>query len=492
MNDPRLLIVHADSSARTLINSMLRSLNVTLEEADSDRAAVRRLDRGPLDVIVAGVDPEDPEALELVLYVKRKHPKLPVILLFSVGHAERCREARQRGAAAVLRFPVSATQLRAAIAQALGGEVACRPTSAGEPPEPAAEPTTVEADGWTVLGGRSAGAAVAELAVAEPTVAAPPRFVGEDESLRQAIELAETIAPTRAPVIVQGEGGTGKRRVARALHHQSSRRRGPFVEVRAADHPGEELDRVLFGERPLIGPPVQGKLNEAAGGTLYIDDVGALGPEGQARFLRLLRDGEFEPVGGNRPVEADVRLVFGTRSDLAEAVERGGFRQDLFYRISVVCLKLPPLRHRGGDVERLAEHFRARAARRTDRPVAGFSAEALGLLRRYPWPGNVQELEAAVERAVLLCRGRLIEPDDLGLNPHAAAAEARDAARRASNLKPLKEALEEPEKQIILTALEALGWNRQETARVLDINRTTLYKKMKKYGLLVDEPAWAN
>lgn len=356
--------------------------------------------------------------------------------------------------------------------------------------------TSVEDDsnhGWTVMTGPGSG---------PPIGAAPaPRnetavLVGEDESLRQAIELAESIATTRAPVLIQGEPGTGKSLVARTLHQQSPRSNGPFVDLHCLTDSASEIERMLFGERPMLGPAVAGEVERARGGTLYIDDVASLSPELQAKLLRLLRDGEYEPVGATRPERADVRLVLGTREDLAELVEKGDFRQDLFYRISVVALKLPPLRHRGGDIERLAEHFRFRAVKRFDRPIAGFSPEALTLLRRYHWPGNVQELEAAVERAVLLCRGRQLEPSDMGLaasSPSHSNGSRSHADRRAiEQIRPLKEALEEPEKRIILEALEALGWNRQETARVLDINRTTLYKKMKKYGLLLDEPAWAN
>ena len=500
MKDIRILLVHPDPAAIALMTSMLQSLNVRLEHAESDRAAVRRLERDGIDVIVAGVDPDDPEAMELLHYVRRKFPKLPAVLLFSVGHAERTREARQLGASAVLRFPLPATQLRAAVAQALGcDESIVRSNSAsgaqghgGAAPAGAASSSTngrEAGDGWMLLEAAGDSGPGAGEAPGRDI----PVLIGEDESLLQAIELTETIAPTRAPVLIQGEAGTGKRQVARALHHQSRRRRGPFVEVRCADGGGADLERELFGMWPLLGPPVPGKVAKASGGTIYIDDIAAMGPELQARLLRLLRDGDYEPIGHTRPERADVRLAFGTREDLAELVARGAFRQDLYYRISVVGLKLPPLRHRGTDVDRLAEHVRARAARRLDRPVGGFSAEALAQMRRYHWPENVRELEAAVERAVLLCRGRLIEPADLGLSAVASGDRGGSpACRPSAHIRPLKEALEEPEKQIILEALEALGWNRQETAKVLDINRTTLYKKMKKYGLLLDEPAWAN
>ncbi|WP_169975205.1 sigma-54-dependent transcriptional regulator [Tautonia rosea] len=500
MNENRILIIHPDSSARTLLASMLQTLAVQLEEAPNDPAAVRRLERGGVDLIVAGVEPEDPDCLELLHYMKRKFPALPVILLFSVGDAERTREARQRGADAVLRFPLPATQLRAAVSQALGqAEPSARTavgamssSTDGRPSNsaPKGSGTRESAHGWTFLNG-SAGTTPSSI---EPGHCRDSLvLIGEDESLRQTLELAETIASTRATVLIQGEPGTGKSLMARIIHQRSPRAGEPFVEVRCSEESSGEIDRFLFGEQPMLRPATSGQIERAQGGTLYLDDVASLGPELQAKLLRLLRDGVYEPIGASRPERADVRLIFGTKENLEDRVAKGGFRQDLWYRMSVATLKLSPLRHRGTDLDRLAEHFRFRAAQRNDRTVSGFSSEAMAMMRRYHWPLNIQELEAVVERAVLICRGRLIEPNDLVFSSAPITSRGSgDYRGDLSQIRPLKEALEEPEKQIILEALKALGWNRQETARVLDINRTTLYKKMKKYGLLVDELAWAN
>ncbi len=525
MNQIRILIVHPDPSARALLTSMLQALDVELELADSDRVAARLLEQqtGCCDVLIVGVDPEDDDGLELLHYSKRKFPNLPVVLLFSVASAERAREARVRGASAILKFPLPATHLRAALAQAIGREFINTPhqvktersadpqanitsESAGQRTETsppvhvsAEESNESEPGSWTFLSSivdtdpplyRSTNEAQFDH---EP-LKDEPILIGQDDSLRQAIELAETIAPTRAPVLIQGESGTGKRLVARALHHKSTRRHGPFLELRCLDSEEADLERDLLGVQPLIGNLEAGKFEDGKGGSLYIDDVAALSLDLQESLLRVLRDNKYEPVGSHQLFSSDVRLIFGTRENLVDLVERGEFRQDLYYRLSVVSLKLPPLRHRGADIERLAEHFRARAARRADRPVTGFDAEALALLRRYHWPGNVQELEAVIERAVLIARRRLIEPGDLNLPATGPSSSSQDQLYRPNPgaIRPLKEALEEPEKKIILEALQALGWNRRETARMLDINRTTLYKKMKKYQLLIDEPVWTN
>lgn len=544
MSTIRILLVHSDPSVLDLLRSMLQSLGQPLEEADSDRAAVKLLERSPADVVVAGMDPADPDGLEFLLYLRRKFARIPVILLFSTPHADRCKEAVARGAACVLRLPITATQLRAAVAQALGqveSEIASAGSSrsaghgsmdgrslgpsltngngqahhhhdqhsgtGGEIRDvrhaPGSQPTH-DADPRSV----SDAARLATLPLPAPAPGAAPsgrgdsraQIVGEDPSLRQAIELAAMIAPTRATVLIAGDRGTGKSLLARALHAQSLRRSGPFVEVSCGNMRESALETELFGRKAGFSDPLgdrPGRVAQAQGGTLYVDEVTALNPELQYKLLRLLNDGEYEPVGSTQTVHADVRLILGSRENLANWVEQGRIRHDLYGRISVVSLKLPPLRARIDDIPLLAEHFRERFARETGKSLSGFCAEAITALRRHEWPGNVADLENLIERVVLLAHGPRIEVDEVlkamqESSTNRVAPPPRSRGRVAPSIRPLKEALEEPEKRIILQALEALNWNRQETARVLDINRTTLYKKMKKYGLLFDEPVWVN
>jgi two-component system response regulator HydG len=512
MSQSRLLIVHPDPSVCGLMTSMLQTMGHRIEEAANDRVAVRMLEHDSVHLIVAGADPADADALEFLVYLRRKHPQIPVILLFSAPHQERTREALQRGAAAVLRFPLPATHLRAAVAQALGEpEFASNPvhsaksvangisTGNGHSAHPA-NSIHGATNGHTGTKSIPSGYNHAKPGANGHGPAAPtPTLIGEDPSLRNAIELAASIAPTRAPVLIVGERGTGKTLLARTLHHRSPRRDAPFIEVNCTGLRENVLEVELFGRKgPAFNDPGierQGKLAKAQGGTLYIDDVAALSPALQHKLLRVLQDGEFEPVGSSQTVRCDVRVIVAAEQSLSDLVEEGRFRQDLHYRISVVTLKLSPLQHRGTDIERLAEHFRARFAHDIGKHVIGFSHDALELLRHHSWPGNVAELESAVERAVVMCRGGRIEPAQLELNSRETPSPRPAGGHRGTaslGIMPLKEALEEPEKQLILQALEALNWNRQETARVLDINRTTLYKKMKKYGLLYDEPVWAN
>jgi DNA-binding NtrC family response regulator len=498
MNQYQILIVHPDPSAQSLLASMLQSLGHGLEDAVNDRVAVRRVDKGGVHLVISGVDPNDPDALELLAYLRRKHSKIPVILLFSNSGCDKAREAARLGAT-VLRYPAPATEFRAAVTQGLESwqdslsSSSAQPYSTGTPEyRQAQEP---KPNGSFAL----------------PAPAAPPQrkeprptgltVVGEAPSLKQAVDLATTAAPTRTPVVIVGEQGTGKSIIARAIHQASPRADRPFVEVVCGGLDEAQLERELFGQsfgRADAGGMLDrpGKVFRAAGGTLFLDEVAALTPSLQRQLLRLLQDGEFEPAGAVEPIRVDIRLILASNENLSTLVEQGRFRRDLYDRVGVVCLRLPPLRERGGDIETLAEHFRSRFATEFSKPVVGFTPDALDLLCRHDWPGNVRELESVIQRGVALCQGARITSANLslGFGPPRAGRNPSYSPRPhlPIGIRPLKEALEEPEKQIIIQALQALNWNRQETARVLDINRTTLYKKMKKYGLLLDEPAMMN
>ena len=498
MNQARVLIVHPEPSILALLGSMLQSLGHQIEEASNDRAAVRRLDRGGIDLMIAGVDPFDPEALELLSYSRRKHNQVPVVLLFPGPNPEKAREATRMGATTVLRFPMPATELRAAVTQACewasSPDVAVNGSGNGHHvPRPIVEARPP-------IEPRAFVARMPEAPVRPEVPNLGPVVLGDDPTLRQAVELASTVAPARAPVLILGEQGTGKTLIARAIHQQSGRRDQPFLEVSCVGIDELGLERELFGQKfeGTEGSERPGRLARAHRGTLLLDEVSALSPSLQMKLLRVLLEGEFEPLGSSQPIPVDVRFVLSTRENLPALVEQGKFRREFYERINDVCLKLPPLRQRGQDIIRLAEHFRERFAFDFAKPVVGFSPDALDLLARHDWPGNVRELESVIQRGVALSQGSKVTSANLavGISPTRAsrptAYSPRPHLHTSLGLRPLKEALEEPEKQIIIQALRALNWNRQETARVLDINRTTLYKKMKKYGLLIEEPALLN
>jgi two-component system response regulator HydG len=325
-------------------------------------------------------------------------------------------------------------------------------------------------------------------------------MVGNDPSWRQVVDLAVTIAATRSSVLIVGEPGTGKSLLAQLIHTLSSAPDRPFVTIdgsaMAEEHSAQEAresSRDSVTNHSLDWPS---KMAQAAGGTLFVREVAALPLELQIHLMRDLQFRDYEASAGHHGPGGDSRLIMSTSENLTTLIDQGRFRQELYHRISVISLMLPPLRHRGTDVELLAESFRNHYAREFHKSVAGFTRDALEVLQKHDWPGNVRELAAAIQRAVALCNGPRITSNHLApiLN-HGRQNRAGGSATPRPHLKmgvrPLKEALEEPEKRIIIQALQAFNWNRQETARVLDINRTTLYKKMKKYNL-IDETVWVN
>jgi two-component system response regulator HydG len=326
-------------------------------------------------------------------------------------------------------------------------------------------------------------------------------FLTVDPCMRQVVELASTLALTPTSVLILGEPGTGKSHLARLLHLGAGQGDRPFVTFDCA---GFAEAAPVTGESRSISQVAataladwSGKLAQARGGTLHVEEVGALLPEVQLQLLRELQIHDIESAAAHARPQArpSVRLVLSASENLPSLVEQGKFRSDLYHRISTVCLMVPPLRHRVADVELLAEHFRDWFSREFRKGLVGFGRDALDALQRHEWPGNVRELKGVIQRAVALCTGPRITSTHLApiLNPHRPSrGGSAPRPHLPMGIRPLKEALEEPEKKIIIQALQAFNWNRQETARVLDINRTTLYKKMKKYGLLVDEPIWAN
>jgi two-component system response regulator HydG len=480
---------------------MLKSLGHLIEEAANDRVAVRLMERGRIDLVLAGIDPNDPEALEFVSCVRRKHRDVPVILLFQSPNPERTKGALRLGALAVLRYPVPATELRAAITQALGTiEPAARTAPARQDSAPPVITLQARSPAPHFPTNR------ASTPKSEP-IARNLGIVGSDPSLRQVIEMAATIASARTPVLILGERGTGKTLLARTIHDLGAHADQPFVTVDCAALTEAKQERNSPGPANADGTNAihahpfspafdwTTKLSQAHGGTLFLNDVAALSDSLQLQVLRAMQE-HGAPYSNSFSGHHEVRFLMSTSENLLRLVEQGKFRQDLYHRASVLCLRLPSLRHRGSDIEQLAEFFRARFSLESGKNVVGFTRDALEVLLKHEWPGNVRELEGVIRRGVSLCQETRITSGHLSPSlchprPSRSPASSSKATVPAS-IRPLHEALEEPEKRIIIQALRALNGNRQETAHALDINRTTLYKKMKKYGLLVDEPVWVN
>jgi transcriptional regulator with PAS, ATPase and Fis domain len=305
--------------------------------------------------------------------------------------------------------------------------------------------------------------------------------VGRSQVMRDLFELVERVAPSEANVLIQGENGTGKELIANTLHDLSHRAAKPFIKINCAAIPHELIESELFGYRKgaFTGAANDklGLLEAAEGGSLLLDEIGEMPAPVQTKLLRVLQEREFRPIGGDRLVRVNFRLICATNAELASALRDGRLREDLYFRINTIALRVPPLRERSEDVAALSDHFVVKFSRRYEKEVNAVSADAQRLLLRNRWPGNVRELENAIERAVLVCQGTTIEVSDLpeSLRDHDARAEEMAI--------PANRTLAEIEKIAIVQTLRRTNWNKQEAAAILGLYRPTLYSKIKKHQI---------
>ncbi|MBU0552937.1 sigma-54 dependent transcriptional regulator [Myxococcota bacterium] len=313
-------------------------------------------------------------------------------------------------------------------------------------------------------------------------------IIGESKPMKKVFRALGVVAPSLSSVLITGESGTGKELIARALHELSPRAAGPFVPINCGAIPETLLESELFGHvKGAFTGAHQARLGRFAladGGTLFLDEIGEMSPMLQVKLLRVLQERVFEPVGGTQSVEVDVRVVAATNQSLEQAIEEKRFRSDLYYRLNVVEISLPPLRQREGDVDLLLHHFNIRLYARRGRRVSGFGQGALEALRRYPWPGNVRELENVVERLSVFCADEWVEREDL---PEKILEMESPSEGGLLDLPEegldLRETLARLEDHLILQALERTHWNKNRASQLLRMNRTTLVEKLKKKGI---------
>lgn len=455
MHQGSLLVVDDDAPLLESIAEYLRSLGHRTETALTARDAMNRMKEYPFDLVICDVNLPDQDGFALLEWSRQAVPDSQVILLTGFGTIESAVDAIRLGAFDYLTKPIIDDELNFSIERALGQRRIVTEN----------KQLKQQLNQRFGLG----------------------NIVGHDYRMLRMFDLIESVADTRTTVLVLGESGTGKTLTARAIHQQSNRRDKPFVEVACGALPDSLLESELFGHvaGAFTGAThdKQGKFLQANGGTIFLDEIGTASPSLQVKLLRVLQDREFEPVGGTKTHKVDVRMILATNADLEAEVRKGTFRQDLYYRINVVTLTQPSLRERITDIPLLAEHYLKDFIEQTGKPVKGFSEHAMQLLQRYRWPGNVRELVNVVERAVVLTKNSVIQASDLPENVRHEEPSLDHLQFQQGVGNHLKAALATPEKQLILDALEAHGWNRQDTAAALGINRTTLYKKMKKYGI---------
>src|SRR3990172_1276873 len=449
-----ILVADDEPGMRESVARALRREAFHVIAVEDGAAALDVLRRGGVDLLVADLRMPGLDGLELLRAVKVVAPDTGVILLSGRGTVEEAVAAMKEGAYDFLTKPFDLAPLIRIVRQALQHRA-------------------------LVLENRNLRRRLDELA-------GTGEFIGASPAMLEVLALVKQVASASTTVLISGESGTGKEVVARALHRFSPRRGKPFVSLNCAALPETLLESELFGyEKGAFTGAVgrkMGRFEMADGGTLLLDEVGDLSPAAQAKLLRVLQEGEFEPLGATRSVRVDVRVVAATNQDLAQLVKERRFREDLYYRLQVITVSLPPLRERREDIPLLAQHFLRLYAVKNQREIEGFTENALAKLVDYAWPGNVRELEHIVERGVILARARLLGLEDL---PEAIAQ--TEPSTRVISI-PLGMPLEEVEQRLIEETLLRTKGDKELAAKLLGIASRTIYRKLKERGSETAEP----
>ncbi len=442
----KILVVDDERVHRYTLCSLFADWGWASEEADDGLAAVAAVEAQPFDAILMDVRMARMDGMEALRRIRAINPAIPVIIMTAFSSVDSAVAAIKQGAQDYLTKPLDFERLRTTMEVAMGHR---------QPEEQAAPQGLAIRDGM--------------------------EMIGQSPSMLNLWEMIAQVAPTTATVLIIGESGTGKELVASALHHKSSRAEGPFIKINCAALTETLLESELFGHErgAFTGADRrrEGRFVQAQGGTLFLDEIGETSPAMQVKLLRALQEHEVQRVGGQETIRVDARILAATNRNLEEAVQGGLFREDLYYRLKVVELEVPPLRERQGDIPLLTAYFVRKFAQQNKREVKGLTPDCMDLFNRYPWPGNVRELEHAIERAVILMRGEYL---DVSVLP---TALQRWAGLHQESVPEEPATLKDAEKALILKTLEETGGNRSEAARRLQITRKTLLNKLKSYDI---------
>ncbi len=463
MPDATILILDDEEKMRRLMELVLRSEGYRLLQAESGEAGIKLIEEGGIDVVLTDIQMGKVSGLDVLKHVTGECPDLPVVVITGFGTVKSAVQAMKTGAFDYISKPIDNDELKIIVKRALDMRRLTQENRG------LSRELRERFDFDNIVGGS------AQLA----TVKA----------------LARDLAATDSTVLITGESGTGKELLARAIHCASSRAGGPMVVINCAAIPEPLLESELFGyEKGAFTDAKKAKPGRfllAHRGMLFLDEIGEMSPPIQAKLLRVLEDHMIEPLGGVKGVKVDLRLVVATHRDLRALAQQGKFREDLFYRVSVCQLHLPPLRERKGDIPILLEHFLARSKRERGTRIAGLTPEAMRVVEAYPWPGNIREFQNMVEWVTITCKGERVDVHDLpaylkaGPSNHAGAP-AQPSAERPSLLS-YGLSVEEVEKAMLQEALEKAKGNVSEAARLLKVTRNTLRYRMGKYNITLPE-----
>ena len=441
-----ILVVDDEQVHRYMLCSMFKEWGWKCVEADDGKTAVDAVEKFRYDAVLMDVRMARMDGMEAFNRIHATHPALPVIIMTAYSSVDAAVEAIKHGAYDYLTKPLDFDRLRLTL-------------------ERAVDRKQVEERRQEVKNTKPEKAQSAIL--------------GNSASMEELLEMISYVAPTEATVLITGESGTGKELVAAELHRNSARNNGPFVKVNCAALAESLLESDLFGHEKgaFTGADKQreGKFVQAEGGTLFLDEIGETSQAMQVKMLRVLQEQELQRVGGEETIHTDARIIAATNRDLEKEVRDGNFREDLYYRLNVVTVHVPPLRERKDDVPLLVDHFVRKFSEKNRREVAGVTSECMELLSSYSWPGNVRELENAIERGVILMRGEYLTEKSLPLPIQKQQQKDEGEAAQPSSLQA-------QEKKLILKTLEETGGNKSEAARRLGITRKTLQNKLQKYG----------
>jgi two-component system response regulator HydG len=449
-----ILIVDDDKTHRNMLKTLLNKWGYSLFEADDGQTAINMVAEKPYDLVLMDIKMIKVSGLVALVEIKKINPAIPVIIMTAFSSVDSAVEALKNGAYDYLTKPFDFDKLKITIQRSL-------------------EHTRLKKENFQLREtlGKNFDC---------------NNIIGKNEKMQKLIQTISQVAKTDATVLINGDSGTGKELIAGAIHYNSLRSHGPFIKINCAAITETLLESELFGHEKgsFTGASrnKEGKFQQADKGSIFLDEISETSTAMQVKLLRTLQEREVTPVGSEKVVKVDTRIIAATNKDLIDLISKGDFREDLYYRLNVINLRVPPLRERTGDVQILAQHFLKEYAAKNNRNIKGFTPEAVEKMVGYHWPGNVRELMNTLERSVILSNGDFLGKDDIQIEVSTALRNEFDPGTDQINVEG--KTLYEVEKLTILKMLDTTGNNKSETARQLGISRRTLHLKLKDYGVM--------